>query len=438
MNDRVEDNAVMRRLAWLRRQYEDFAARPRARLLRWRLADDERRMLDAFVVTENDARLGQLPDLFVPMVSAFESSREHGATLRHELAEQYEHAFEAGVEDEAIGSRWSPPPVTDSLDDLDVLVTTATSLVEHHEAIMEHLVLVLQPRAVADAEGWVQWLRRLAERLPERVRVIVPDALGDSPLDSLVEPGSAQAVSIVEQRAELDMHGAYLELSKGKADDVSPASEVRRSFVRMVLAGQQGDVEAAIDIGTPAVRTAEQQGWWDLAATLQIAMGALYDADAQPDAARERFSRAESSAARAGDQGDPAASQLRIQARMSEASALLRMEQWDEAARAYQDAAGLAEAEGNLLAAHDGWRLASHAHTQACRQDEAWRCGARALRAGEQLAPAQRRLTTLPYTGRALLQLAEADAPPPDVDLPRATLMQRLDGVLGEGWRAST
>lgn len=87
--------------------------------------------------------------------------------------------------------------------------------------------------------------------------------------------------------------------------------------------------------------------------------------------------------------------------------------------------------------AHDAWRLAAHAHEQARCTDDAWRCGARALHVGESIPPVERRCSTLPYTGEALLRLAEQGEPPDDLDVRRADLSQHLDTVLGPGWRAA-
>ena len=450
MSEHVEDDAIMRRLGRLRAQYQAFTGNERARLLRWRLRDDERRMVDAFVAAESDARLQRVPDLLVQLGAAFEQPAEHGRVLRDELVAQYEHARAAAPsEDPELAPEldWVAPPVSAEGDDVEVLVGTAVSLAEHHAELLQHLTLVLQPEAMSDPRAWGAWLRRLVPRLPEHVRAIVlelvpgPEPEPEPELDANIEPGlddlaQAEPERVVTRVAALDMDGAMLELSEGRADDRSAEAEVRRGFVRMMVAGKHGDPETAVSIGTPALHTACREGRWDLVATLQMAMGSLYGAHGRPEAASERYVAAEAAAAHAEAQGDPAAGRLRIQARMAEGATRLRLEQWSDAARAYQQAAGLAEGQGELHLALDGWRLASLAHERGRVLDEAWRCGVRALRAGEAIPPAERGCTTLPHTGEALLRLADESRPPAELELPPEGLAQRLDAVLGAGWRA--
>lgn len=432
------DDAVMRRLGRLRDQYRAFTADPGARLLRWVIEDDERRMIDALVATEHDARLQQLPDLLVVLSSAFGDPQRHGFALRHELVAQHEHARERAAQGDAELDAsvldWEAPAPSPGLDDVEALVEATASFVAHHTERLVHLTLVLQPASIADGTAWCEWLLRVVARLPERVRVIVLER-EDAPM--LERLDAEEPTRVVTRRAALDMDGAYLALSEGRKEDRSPDAEIRRAYVRMMIAGKHGDVEGAVGIGTPALHAAQREGWWDLAASLQLAMGSLYHAHGQPEAACERFGRAEAEAARSEARGDAAGGSLRVQALMARGCALLRLERWSEAARTYQQAAGLAEARGDVLMAHDAWRLAGCAHERARATDDAWRSWAHALRVGESMQPGERRCSTLPHTGQALLRLADEGAPPPDVGLPRRTLSQRLDAVLGAGWRAS-
>lgn len=367
MSERIDDHAIMRRLGRLRGQYRAFTADPRARLLLWRLRDDERRMLDALVATEHDARLGRLPDLLVVLPTAFEYPMCHGSALRDALCAQYAQ----GREDDPAQAPeldWSPPSVGYETSDVDALVVTAASLAEHHAAWLEHVTLVLCPASLVDDERWCTWLRRLVTRLPERVRVVVLDREEAPVLDALA---AAEPERVVTSVAALDMDGAILELSQGRPDDRSLEAEVRRGFVRMMLAGRRGDPEGAVAIGTPALHAVTREARWDLVATLQLAMGSLYGAHGRPEAARERYALAAAAAARAEAHGDAAGPRLHVQALLAQGSTHLRLEQWSDAARVYQQATALAHAQGDLHTASDGRRLASLAHEHARRTGDA-------------------------------------------------------------------
>ena len=426
----TEPNAVLRRLARLRAQYETFAENPHARLLRWRIADDERRMVDALVAMENHEELMQTADLWVPLHSPFESADEHGWVLRRELVAEYERA--RADEPAGVMLAWAPPPTPRQTNDIDALITLATSLAEYHGDLMEHLTLVLQPPSIADTSAWSAWLARLVPRLPAEIRVIVPDAIESALLDELA---TTEPLRVLDCTAALDMDGAYLELSEGTDAQTSPAAELRRAFVRMMVAGRHGDVEAAVGIGLPALATATREGWWEQVATLHFGMGALYDDADELESAREHYQGAYIAGARARGQSEAAAGPIRVHARMAGASAALRQERWDEAAPEFEAAATLAQTRSDLRTAHEGWRLACHAHAQAERDMEAWRCGEAALRCGEALPVDQRAHSTLRYTGDSLLALRDRSAPPPEVPLDPDTLPSRLEAALGPGWR---
>src|SRR5262245_7492361 len=145
-------NPIASRLALLYEQWESFTTDRDARLLRWLIRDDERRMLEALLALEDDEH-GQLSVLFFALDTAFDR-RRYGHDLRHDLEQQ----LAAMGEDFAAAAR-SPSGRTSeaTVSDIGLLMQTCEGLVQHVDDAIEMIALVLWPKAVADPSSFAQW-----------------------------------------------------------------------------------------------------------------------------------------------------------------------------------------------------------------------------------------------------------------------------------------
>ncbi|MCA9710958.1 MAG: hypothetical protein KDK70_34270, partial [Myxococcales bacterium] len=164
----AEPNPIERRLGWLRAQYGAFIADDQARLLHWVLAEDERRMMDAFLRVE--AISGETGDLLLLLDTPFGDPARYGMELVAELCELYDALRESLSEAGLADTDWRPPPPRPAASrpaglgggaappDVDYLRQAAASFHAHHQPLLRHLSLVLQPARVADPAALTAWL----------------------------------------------------------------------------------------------------------------------------------------------------------------------------------------------------------------------------------------------------------------------------------------
>ena len=406
-------NPIERRLDELGARWSAFTANPRARLLRWVAGREDARMVGAFVEVQNE-EIGEMPDLFIHLDDAF--GGDYGARLVESLRAQYDETRE-GLEAEGIAAAWAPPEPPGA----HPFAAAAASLYACHADLMDHLALVVAPETVADAEGWRAWLLALLPHLPEGVRVLVVDLAERPLLDGLVDE------RVVSERLALDMDGAMSELARGSGGN-DPGDRFRRAFVSVAQASGRGDMKTAARDGRSALAIAERMGWSDMQVAVHAALGAGYLAAGRLDDALASYRRGRVVSEGALARREPGADRLLVQARLSEAGALVGDGRHAEAAPLYAGTAPVAEQAEDALMTMESWRMAAYCHEQTGAADEAWRCAEAALKVGEAMKEDERASSTLPYVGAALLRLAEGRG------VARARVDARMTALLGPDW----
>jgi hypothetical protein len=417
-------NAIARRIDRLRDQWNEFATNPDARLLRWLIRDDELRVFEAFVQSEQDDRAGEIPDMFVTFDEPFLDVVSYGESLRRSLIEQYEEARpelrEGGIDDE-----WSPP-APEGRHSLFALLETCTALREHYDALTDRLALLLMPTSIADQGEWQRWLVAFAERLPEQVRVAVLDSADAPILDRLVASPPTRVVVVT---AGLEMSEAIMELSRG-GGVTTPDGQFRVQFAALTQALGANDLDAAGSRAEAASKIAAERGWPHLVAAVHLAMGGGFLAAAKWPDAIARYTDAGRAAMKLEADGDPVGAKLRLQAALGRAAVLFAAHEFVQAAEAYDGAAYLASNPRNNLMLLESWRMAAYCHELAGDPTRAWECGLLALDVAESIPADRRAQTTLPFVGEGLLRVA----PPGSENA--AWAEQRLTELLGTpDWR---
>ncbi|MGD2067126.1 MAG: hypothetical protein PVI57_00470 [Gemmatimonadota bacterium] len=297
-------NAIADRLDLLHDQWNEFATDADARLLRWLVREDEYRMIEAFVQTEQDEVAGDIPDLFLRFVAPFEDVDSYGAALRESLVEQYEVAREeirAGQAEEEAGAgapgeageaegagegdagstvgapvddlelTWSAPPVDDR-HSLIAFLEASESLQAHHSDMMEKLALILTPETISDVGDWERWLKAFAERLPDTVRAAVVDSAEAPELDALAEALPKRVMTVP---ADLDMPAAVAELARSGGTS-TPDGRFRVHFTAMLQSLGEGDFDGAHHHGAAAEAVATENGWKHLVGAVHMALAGGY------------------------------------------------------------------------------------------------------------------------------------------------------------------
>jgi hypothetical protein len=442
-------NPIERRLDQLADQWNDFAADPAARLLRWVVRDDEYRVLEAFVHCEQDEAAGRLPDLFLRFDEPFEDVDRYGAILREALAVGYEAAREEMREEEGESAEpagdgsgagegerpdttggltldWRPPPPSGRHSLLD-LVDACASLRAHHADRVEKLALVLTPETVADEGEWARWLHALVERIPEPVRAVVVESADDPGLEALAEALPERVRTVV---AELDMPGAMMELARagGTAD---PGGRFRVLFAALGQALSAGELSKAREHANRALALTAGNGWTHLGAAVHIALAGGYLSGGDHREAVRTYAEADAAGRELEEAGEEVGSELRVQAGMGAGAAFLAAGDAASAARAYQATSVHAERAGNTVMLLECRRMAAYCHEQLGAVERSWEEGFRALDVAEALPAEERAASTIPFVAEGLLRLA-ADAP-----LQRRAVEERMVALLGPDWRSA-
>ncbi len=410
-------NPIEQRLDELGARWSAFTANPRARLLRWVAGREDVRMVDAFVEVQNE-EAGEMPDLFIRLETPFADRAGYSRALVADLRVQYDETRE-GLAAEGIAAEWTPPEPPGP----HPFAEAVSSLHAYHADLMDHLALVLAPGSVSDVAAWQGWVLAVLPHLPETVRLLVVDSAEQPVLDGLAEDRER----VVSERADLDMDGAMAALARGSGGN-DPGDRFRRSFVGVAQASGRGDMKAAARDGRAALSIAERMGWSDMQVAVHAALGAGYLASGRLDDALASYRRGRVVSEGAVGRNEPGAAKLLVQARLSEAGALVGDERYAEAAPLYAETAPVAEQAEDALMTMESWRMAAYCHEQAGAPDEAWRCAEAALTVGEGMKEEERGTSTLPYVGAALLRLADARGMDP------APVRTRMEALLGPDW----
>jgi len=421
-------NAVERRLEVVSAAWGEFASCDEARLLRWHGTREDAAIVEAFFKVEQDEN-GQFPDLFLPMEIPFDDPEDYFLALRDQIILAYETMREDDESgDEQAG--WDCPDFDDRDSGAKVLLDCCVSFHEYYSDIMRHLVLILAPSSISDAEAWREQLTLLLGHQPaENIRFTV---IEDEHSPSLEQLAVSYVDAFVTHEMDFNTAGVASELA-AEAGGEGPGVDFRNSFIALTTALSGKDEAQARDSSAEALRIAREQNWPQQEVIVHIALGSDCLGRGDVDGALAAYREAGQAAQRATDQEDPAGPPLQVTCRMAEGAGLVSGERWPEAATLYEETAGMATEQGNHVMTLEGWRMAAYSFEQDKKIDEAWRCGQEALEAGALLEDDMRADSTLPYVGQALLRLAEKKPYRDQGDAIRVRMIE----LAGEGWEPS-
>lgn len=405
----MSKNPFAERADELHDQWTAFALLPDARILRWIITAEEWPMLEAFLSRESDDRAGETPDLFLRFSESFVDLTSYGSALLASLERQFDESLPE-LADDGLDTAWRPPTQPPGTHSLLALLDACTSFQAHYSDLVERLVLVLTPVEVNDYVAWQRWLQAAAERLPEPVRIMVPDSASTPTLGWLAE---AEPKLVHSRTADLEMDAAIQEFVRSEGGS-GPDGQFRVQFVRFSAALGKGRLTEAEAAARGALAITHEHGWPHLGVAVHLAMGSgLIGAKRTADAL-ERFREAERVSCELEQSselgGAELGTQLRLQARLGAAAAQLSAGDWPSAGHLYQEAVPLAEAAAAPLMVLECCRMAAYCSEQTGDRENAWHLGLRALAAAAAIEPRQRVNSTLLAAADGLRRLSK-DSP---------------------------
>lgn len=431
------DEPIIARLEKLKGQYRAFIDDPAARVLLWKLAADETRMLEALV--QQNAITAETGDAILEVPCQFEHRFDYGIVIVHDLDEMLDQVAEALGDSGPPQPVWMPPYPPTSLErrpgapapDQQYLVQAMHSLWEHMQPQAKHLTLVLEPRSVADPGQYVGWLDDLVPLLDdEKVRYIVPHD-GTQPL--LLALGARYKGRVTMADANLDMPGAYEEIALRTKDVNEPPGQFRLQFIKLGKALGNKNLPQARAEAAPAIAVAQQQGWphLEFAAYQALATGELGLGDT--NAAMLSFTKAGDAATRAVGGGAEWAEGLVMQSRLGMGAVAVTMGAWPLGAKLYaEQALPSAVKTQDKLAQLDCLRMAAYCEERGGQYDAAWQHLTQCLNLGREMSPEQREASTLPFVGQAMLRICQTER----YNSYRHGVDQQMVALMGPDWQS--
>ncbi|NVB42050.1 hypothetical protein G6O69_29765 [Pseudenhygromyxa sp. WMMC2535] len=416
----AEPNPIEQRLDRLYEDWDDFAAAPAAKLLRWQVVDNEWRMIELFFRVEDEEDSGQLPVIFVRLDAPYHDARTYTQALYDQLSAQIEDSLEQ------IGEGFIAPPTTGHA--LADLLGLADALADVAGEALELLVLVFTPTEVLDPEEWASWLGLCVDRMPPSVRGIVIDELGSpttAPLDHLA---NARPEQLRSELADLAMLDVGVELADHSCRQ-GPDADYRRCYAQMFAAIGRSQLDAAVHAGAEAQAIARAQGWGPLTVAVDLALGSGHLQTQEHERAIELFHRAREQALELPDEQAPA---LALQAQFGMGAAAIAAGALPQGAQLYAEAAQLAEASEDSRSQLDALRMQAHCLEFDGKPEQAWLAASAGFGVAEGMDEETRRSSTLAWLGVAAERLASRVHAQP----PWPELRTRLEAWIGPSWRA--
>jgi hypothetical protein len=422
---RQPKNAIERRLDYLAELWNDFAANPKARLLRWLTDEEGSRMLEVFFETQNE-ETSELPDLFIRLNTPFGGPEEYGYALASALEQVYEES-RADLEAEGIDAGWRAPDAAVSRGGIEAFAASCGSLRAHYQDAMVLLAVVLEPEQIADKQGWQWWLQAALPYVPDGVRLTCVDRV-EAPLLGEVARVAPDAVVTVEPR--LDMAAARRELLQ-KAAGQGPGADFQRLFLELAENGSSMS-PAEFDKKTQAaLKIAVDQRWHALQVSVHMLAASHHFGAQRAAQALEAYRNAAVSAEEAKTSGDPAGDKLLLQSRFGEAAVLFGNREYQAASELYEAIGPVAAQCGEPLLAFEGWRMAGYCWRQAGAPAKSWELYWQAMDAAAAVDEQGRRASALPFVGRDLMELAAMPVYRGNVP----TIEARMAELCGQDWR---
>ncbi|HOX53712.1 MAG TPA: hypothetical protein PKY05_19695, partial [Fibrobacteria bacterium] len=345
------DNPITQRLEILQDQYAEFCTTPGAVVFRWLFERDEEPMLQAFVDTENEDR-GCTNDLFLRLHDGFANAEVHGFRLAKSLEQLFERPPETKEGDPPAPSAWKCPVRTAEDKANPYFLKCLKSFCDHFQEDLELAVLILSPSSISVFKVYVDWLAQLAKSpLPPQIRILLADHPSHpayAELDTLA-PGK-----VFVKSANLDMEGAIAEIAE---EDESPRGLYRKHYALMTLAVGKSDLAKGEIHGKEALGVTASEDLPQLEPAIHLTLAAGYLGLKHHQEALDKYCLSEASSRKAIEKKEPEGPKLLVQSLLGKGGALVFLKRWEDAAQAYQEAAGLATPD-DLPTALEAHRMA--------------------------------------------------------------------------------
>ncbi len=406
MTAQPSKNAIEKRLDVLAQIWSEFIAQDAPRLLRWLVSEDDAPMMNVFFEAASEGAVEGVPDLFIRMKLPFDQPQLYGLRLAMEFTRKVDEARE-DLASEEIDNSWAAPDISQSASSMIAFADCLQSFQQHYATIFEHLVIVLEPELIIDAQVWNAWLSEFFKiNFPPTIRFTLVDIASNPLLENL----SATAFRLVKTvTPKINLNVAMTEIVNSAGGNGSGV-QFRRLFVELSTLAQGGDMNAINRKAQAALTITQREKWFGLGVAVHSLLASVHLRFGRIDEAIMKYRAAVQAGENAQANDDPTGKKLVIQSRFGEAAAMLGDGRFNDAVQVYEQIAPLAEEVQDAMLLMEAWRMAGYCYENLQMFPWAWKSYQKALDVAEAMEDQARAASTLPYVGQGLIRLTEENS----------------------------
>ena len=420
-----DQNPVTLRIDKMRMKWNAKVNNPNIRLVRWLIAPDEVRMVEAFSKLEA-SEFALLPDMFLTMESNFGDYDAYEQSISQEFLARFEDEKALKeLETKKIVLNWDHKPYKNKAvpDFFDMMADHLRSF----EKFRGNMVIYLKPKQCQSASLLKKWIENRLDNLPKRLRIMVHDYLDGEVFDSLML--GDDRVSIV---ADLDMPGALKEIIESNAAGGNPRSKFAQCIHGMGQESAKQSLSGVNDWGHKALSIAQKLKDPAMEITLYMAWGINMQTLKEPEETLVYYNKAKDIAATEVTKNEPVFSPLLLQTVSFKAAALFQQKKLKEAAAEYETMAQYAKTYNQPNLEMEAWWQLGEVRKRMDNQPEMLAAFKTAFESGAQMYTATLLSTRYPVIAKNLYDLNEhldyeyAD----EVDV-------KMIALMGKEWQAT-
>lgn len=371
------------------------------------------------------------PHLFLHLSTEFETTESFGYQLAEEMNQLIEEGFADADEDASEDDnniQWHKPDLGNCRSGFQALFRSCNTAIAAFGDYVHSVTLAITPTSITDAKHYVDWWAQCCDihtefTWPKLLRLVVLDTHAQSELARLAQK---RALHIHSATAPVNMREAMQAVLK-QADDGSPGAQLRQHMTDLQEAAGKQQRDALEAHAAAALQVAQNQRWLDMWVAVLLTRAAGYLNMQLFTQALSDYRAAQPIAQQGEEESIAGCDKLFVQAQVCEATCLFNMAHFEEAAFVYDRAAQAAEQRNDLFLSLDSWRMASFCMERKKEPRQAWAFAKNSLDISRRMDAQQRRQSTLPFLGQAMIRLS----PTGEV---RDQVKQTFSELLSEDW----
>jgi tetratricopeptide (TPR) repeat protein len=406
-----------------------------SRACRWLVSGDAVSLIHAFIQS-NAAASSETPDIFLRFVTPFSTGSSYGENLSQELSSMVEADREALAKD-GIEVPWSSEhrndPRNAALGFIRNLFHFALSLDLEPD---DRLVACLTPTLIQNPSDWKKWWTdALSLQLPPQIRLLVCETPETNFLESLSTDFPQTFTTL---HPPIDGTAVMRQLMDEYGDPNDPATRFRKAFLDLSQWVGKGDAHSIRNAAKTALDLARSMERPQLEVAVFCTAGNGLAMAGELEQGLQCFDQARSIARSA---VESLYHPLVVHAAFFKGGALIGAERYEQAAKAYEEAAIDLRALTNGKSTNPALRfllIEALRMSGLCREKSGEKTAAspfyeEALQLGERLDAGSRKQTTLAYCGQSLIAIYKFSSQK------NACLIvqEKMNALLGAGWEKS-